>query len=64
MFSLTQDQLHQATRWIKRHKCTIKEEGAIGGKITYCFTPTGIGMAESIKCACGQEKNLADYESW
>jgi hypothetical protein len=38
--------------------------GAIGGRLTYSFTPTTIGMTVSVKCACGAESNITDYGSW
>ena len=38
--------------------------GAIGGRLSYQFTPTGLGTAITVKCACGEEENLTDYDSW
>ena len=38
--------------------------GAAGGTLTYSFTPTGLGMAIYARCACNEEVNLTDYESW
>lgn len=38
--------------------------GAIGGRLTYCFTPTGLGMITEVKCACGEEINVTEYEGW
>lgn len=43
---------------------TISPQGAIGGRTTYNFTPTSIGMAVSVSCACGAKKNITDYDSW
>ncbi len=37
--------------------------GAIGGEVTYRFTPTSIGTAVHVE-ACGHELDLTDYESW
>jgi hypothetical protein len=37
--------------------------GAIGGEVTFCFSPTGIGTIMIAKCA-GKEFDLTDYESW
>jgi hypothetical protein len=64
MFSLDEDQMIKANNWRGAHDCPITNEGAIGGKTTYCFTPTGIGTVTVVKCACGKEINLTDYESW
>ena len=39
--------------------------GAIGGRFTFEFTPTGIGMAIKIKDKITkQDLDLTDYESW
>lgn len=37
--------------------------GAIGGGITYSFSPTSIGMVTKVS-AFGQELDLTDYGSW
>jgi hypothetical protein len=37
--------------------------GAIGGDLTYSFTPTSIGTVLVVE-SCGHELNLTDYESW
>lgn len=54
-------------KWLKEHKCSMKEEdgslkytGAIGGCLTYSFTPTSIGTIASVKCCCGDEITLTD----
>jgi hypothetical protein len=39
--------------------------GAIGGAVTYCFTPNSIGMVVTVKHATtGEEIDLTDYEAW
>jgi hypothetical protein len=38
--------------------------GAIGGRLTYHFTPTSIGLGVSVSCACGSEVNITEYENW
>lgn len=38
--------------------------GAIGGAITYCFTPTSLGVIMTVKCTCGKELDITDYEGW
>lgn len=39
--------------------------GAIGGHLTYCFTPTSIGMIVLIKHEGTQsEIDLTEYEAW
>lgn len=37
--------------------------GAIGGDLTYSFTPTSIGTIIKVE-SCGHELDLTDYESW
>lgn len=42
-------------------------EGAIGGGITYEFTPTSIGVVERVKYSTHNEEfslDLTDYKSW
>jgi len=36
---------------------------AIGGAHTFCFTLTSIGDMVKVKCYCGEEKDLTDYDS-
>jgi hypothetical protein len=53
------------TDWLRHcafHKTA--NQGAIGGRLTYCFTPTNLGTIIKIKCACGEELDLTNYESW
>ena len=38
--------------------------GAIGGRLTYSFTPTSLGLITVVSCACGEEANLTDYSNW
>jgi hypothetical protein len=38
--------------------------GAIGGRIKFQFTTTGLGIIAIVKCACGEEVDLTDYDSW
>jgi len=74
MFTIDDKQATQIKKWKKEHKCSlrtsdrgIEEEiyvGAIGGAITYCFTPTGIGIIVEAKCACGEKLNVTDFEDW
>lgn len=64
------------TEWMIEHKktCSLNFEkdgsrkefpgGAIGGAITYNFTPTGIGVATTVSCHCGESVNITDYEQW
>ena len=66
MFCLTEDQENRVKEWMKDHRneCTLDDAGAIGGRYTYEFTPTGLGMCEVVKCVCGSELNVTDYDGW
>lgn len=63
---LDENQIKNAARWIKEHECSRRNDyaGAIGGRYTYSFTPTGLGVIVSIKCWCGAELDLTDNEDW
>ena len=39
-------------------------EGAIGGGVEYCFTPTSLGLVTIVKYGADHELNLTDYDSW
>lgn len=41
-----------------------KKRGVIGGRPTYCFTSTSLGMITTVKCACGEEIPLTNFEDW
>lgn len=39
--------------------------GAIGGSLTFMFTPTGLGVVTKVRDAfTGQELDLSDYGDW
>ena len=65
IFELTDEQAAQIDEWRREHECPYKyHQGAIGGRITYVFTPTGLGVAAGAKCACGSEINVTNYDEW
>jgi hypothetical protein len=64
-FTLTDDEILTLREWDRAgHDCTITTEGAIGDRLTYQFTPTGLGIIKVVKCACGAKLNLTNYEDW
>jgi len=74
MFELNEKQKTEIEVWRKSHKCKLRSSdhgikneiyvGAIGGAITFCFTPTGLGDCVEAQCACGEKINVTDYEEW
>jgi len=65
-FRLEGKEERDADLWKEKHleTCTQKQVGAAGGRFTYAFTPTGIGVCIVVKCCCGEEKNVTDYSGW
>ncbi len=68
-FELTGKEYTTFSEWDKKHKKVCKlyndpNPPAIGGRLTFSFTPTGLGSGVSVKCACGEECNCTDYECW
>jgi len=63
-FELTDEQFDQYIIWQRAHKCTVRDVGAIGGKITFEFTPTGLGVIQMVKCVCGKTLNLTNTDDW
>lgn len=68
-FEMTDIEAREASNWIKEHNKTcvlIKENihAAIGGAITYTFTPTSLGMACGVRCACGESHECTDVSDW
>jgi len=67
MFSLDATQKEKLAVWIKEHDKTCPyavKQGAIGGRLTWTFTPTSLGLVSRVKCACKEEVDLSDYDSW
>lgn len=53
--------------WRKKHDETCPKKGkcgAIGGRMTYSFSPTTLGTTIEISCACGEKVNVTDYSGW
>ena len=62
-FEITDNQHKQYMDWITRHKCDAYA-GACGGKISWTFTRTGLGLCVVVKCICGEEINITDTDVW
>lgn len=65
LFTVHEKEEKAMKEWVAQHRpvCTARI-GTIGGRLSYCFTPTSIGVIFKIKCNCGQEIDVTDYESW
>ena len=77
MFELDADQQAVFNTWTREHaagRCPYHiiennvvyetHSGAVGGALTYSFTPMSIGLVVKVKCACGEEKDLTAYDEW
>jgi hypothetical protein len=64
-FVIDKEDLKKFEDWNKKHKCKLKKNsGAIGGRLSFNFTPTGLGLVIKVKCGCGAEVDLSRYEDW
>lgn len=64
-FPISEEEEKRIKEWQDKHDAevhglkTLKERvhagGCIGGRYTYCFIPTSIGVVGSVKCNCGAE---------
>jgi len=61
-FKLSESQETKIDAWKKIHDCVHREsnQGAIGGRYTYEFIPTSIGVFCTIKCSCGKELDVSE----
>lgn len=65
-FNLTKEEEIKYKEWLLEHNktCSEKDTGAIGGRMTFQFTPTSLGVITQVKCACGEKIDLTDYKGW
>ena len=64
-FKLNEKEETAAKVFMEKHRHPDINKGAIGGHLYFCFTPTSIGDACSIRCKiCGEEENITDYSCW
>jgi hypothetical protein len=64
-FTILPEELEKLDAWMKT-KNLNKYGGAMGGRFTYSFTPTSIGMAIQVTDAMEQKDtiDISDYEGW
>jgi len=63
-FELTDEQTDAYIIWQRDHECSKEQYRTKGGAVTFQFTPSGLGVVESVKCICGSRINLTDYDKW
>ena len=67
-FTLNDKEMDSIKKFLEEHmkNCPYlepKTAGWLGSPIHYIFTPDSIGTSVSIKCNCGAEANVGDYEN-
>ncbi len=68
-FNLNTEELTKLNTWLSEHDKTCrlaKYSGAIGGRLTYEFTPTSLSTIVHVQCACCREArvDLTDYDAF
>ena len=69
MFQLSDQELKEEKKWLEEHnkECRFADsmnQGAIGGRLSYIFTPTSLGVLTKVRCACGEEIDVTDVSNW
>ena len=63
-FELDPEEIKKLNNWLKT-KDLKKYSGTIGGRFTYCFTPTSLGIVVKVKDGIDEDEiDLTDYLSW
>ena len=63
-FEIEGNDLKNVKKFRKQHKNCF--QGTTGEQFEYSFTPTGLGLAASVRCSCGQSLTIGsfmDYDS-
>jgi hypothetical protein len=72
-FTINAEQMAKIAKWAKEQDRLYKKVhsntgpflyGAIGGELTYSFTPTSIGLIIEVEHATGAVLDVSDYEDW
>ena len=77
-FTVSEEDRKKVTAWLAKHReekhadmfrdmgdgKKIFYTGAIGGGLTYEYTPTSLGTVFKATCHCGEALDLSDYDSW
>lgn len=67
MFKIYDQEKKLMDGWLEEHDkdCEFSDPtkcGAIGGRLTFRFTPTSLGCITTVTCACGEECDLTNYD--
>lgn len=69
-FQLTKQEVQRLKEWDELHIITHHggkdpDNTPIGGRLTFEFTPTSLGVIVQVRCACKQDTcDLTDYDAW
>jgi len=64
MFTLTPEQVQRIEAWKDEHN-RGKYSGAIGGRYTYSFTPTSLGVIVKVRDnLINEELDVTEYDEW
>lgn len=62
-FELDESQEEILQEWLSEHDCDA-DAGSIGGRLSYVFTPTGLGDLVEVRCLCGGKISLTNSDNW
>ena len=61
-FKLNQIESQRVKEFEENHRHPDIYKGAIGGHISYIFTPNSIGVGKSVRCGiCDSIRDITDY---
>lgn len=62
-YSMSEEESDAAAIFWDEHECKYRGQyrGAIGGGNSIIFMPNSIGQVVIVKCCCGVEKDVSDY---
>lgn len=67
-FEISDEQLRNINKWLEEHSKTCPYFTVnfkyLGSPISYIFTPDSIGTGVIIKCICGKEADVSDYDNF
>lgn len=65
MFKLDEEQYKKLDKWYEQQGIAERYGGAIGGALTYSFTPTSLGIVTKVTNNFNKETiDLTNYDEW